>query len=157
MTDLTDAELDALTNVYLPTVADTHRVIAELRALREELAAAELRESVWRAGPDSTFELAQQNAKLVAALKEAPCKCDVRYRHECPDCGASLTPVPQDTRLNEDQWDAVKAGDFYCSGECKSEAASSGRRYFRYRQLATFVNGTCERCAALASVKGEHG
>lgn len=45
------------------------RAIEELRALRTDLAAAELRESIWREGPDSTFELAQQNAKLVAALE----------------------------------------------------------------------------------------
>ena len=37
--------------------------------LKEDLSAAELRESVWMHGPNSAYELAQQNAKLVAALE----------------------------------------------------------------------------------------
>ena len=69
---LTDAELTFLSEWYRcdeDGMEYYHRAIAELRELRENLAAAELRESVWKAGPDSTFELAQQNAKLVAALE----------------------------------------------------------------------------------------
>ena len=68
---LTAAELEHIVEAAGSTYA-AHlavRAIAELRELRENLAAAELRESVWKAGPDSTFELAQQNAKLVAALE----------------------------------------------------------------------------------------
>jgi hypothetical protein len=33
----------------------------------------------------------------------------------CPQCGASLNRVKQDTAmLNEEQFDAIKAGDWYC-------------------------------------------
>jgi hypothetical protein len=88
---------------------------------------------------------------LVEALTAAPCKCDMRYVKRCSDCGTKLVPVPQDTRLNEDQWDAVKAGDFYCSGTCTSGKAQSGKRYFRYRDLRQELHGDrCYRCAALA-------
>ena len=96
-------------------------------------------------------DLEAQVREAREALKEAPCRCDVRFRHECPDCGAKLIPVPSHRYLNDDQWDAVKAGDFYCSGACTSDAPS-GKRYFRYRHLATYVKGpVCKRCAALAT------
>ena len=40
---------------------------------------------------------------------------------ECPQCGTRLSPVRQayGSPLNADQFDAVKAGDFYCP-ECPS-------------------------------------
>lgn len=73
---LTDAELDALLDrlsgcaeLPLGDAMQVAQVTKELRELRADLAAAELRESIWREGLDSTFELAQQNAKLVAALE----------------------------------------------------------------------------------------
>lgn len=31
----------------------------------------------------------------------------------CPKCDLPLSPVPNSTYLNGDQWDAVKAGDWF--------------------------------------------
>lgn len=49
----------------------------------------------------------------------------------CPLCGGQLEKVryPSDSYMNEDQFNSVKAGDWYCS-KCKSDKASSGYAYF---------------------------
>lgn len=100
--------------------------------------------------------LREVNAELLAALEAQPCQCDMRFVKSCPDCGDNLLVVPQGTRLNEDQWAAVKAGEFYCTGPCRDNTTRSGKRYFRYSQLAQYVYGRpCARCAAIQKARGE--
>ena len=55
----------------------------------------------------------------------------------CPECQAPLRQVfrPSDSMLNEEQFDAVKAGDYFCES-CKGDRARSGYRYFWNRELA---------------------
>lgn len=33
---------------------------------------------------------------------------------KCPQCKGPLEYVPMSRNLNSEQWDAVKAGDYYC-------------------------------------------
>ena len=57
---------------------------------------------------------------------------DVLY---CPNCGGILKPVVKDRDwMNDDQFDSVKAGDYYCTA-CKGERAVSGHRYYWKREL----------------------
>lgn len=50
---------------------------------------------------------------------------------ECPTCGGELRAVTydRDSMLNSEQFDAVRAGDFYCK-ICKSTDARSGYKYW---------------------------
>lgn len=52
-------------------------------------------------------------------------------KHNCPQCGNPLYRVlnPSFSMLNDEQFAAVRAGDWYCS-ECKSDAAASGYKYY---------------------------
>ena len=58
------------------------------------------------------------------------------HKFECPSCGKELKPVMQDANsaLNADQFDAIRAGDYYCSycPEDKGTAKTSktGYAYF---------------------------
>src|SRR5271166_3070179 len=49
----------------------------------------------------------------------------------CPDCGGALEKVvyPEDSMLNRYQFDAIRAGDFFCR-RCKGNQAKTGFRYF---------------------------
>lgn len=51
--------------------------------------------------------------------------------YHCPDCGKQLQPVCQSngSYLNSDQFDAVKAGDWYCE-YCPGDRGKTGYRYF---------------------------
>jgi hypothetical protein len=62
-----------------------------------------------------------------------PCKAPTPGR--CPDCGAPLGHVKGSGWLNSDQFDSVKAGDFYCTGTCKGDRGQSGLKYFWRREL----------------------
>ena len=54
---------------------------------------------------------------------------------KCPDCGKLLERVRYEGGcLNEDQFDATRAGDWYCS-TCKGTRSRSGYRYFWSREL----------------------
>lgn len=50
---------------------------------------------------------------------------------KCPKCGGVLYEVryPEGCMLNRDQFDAVRAGDWYCM-ICKGKQAASGYLYF---------------------------
>lgn len=54
----------------------------------------------------------------------------------CPACGNALHRVRQERggMLNVEQFDSVKAGDWYCD-VCVSDQARSGHRYFWNREL----------------------
>lgn len=95
---------------------------------------------------------------VVEALKREKCRCYMRVVTTCPDCGAALERVPSHRYLNDDQWDAVKAGDFFCSGSCADATTVSGKKYWRYRHLAQVHEGDpCNRCAALDALEARDG
>ena len=55
---------------------------------------------------------------------------------QCPKCNGPLKEVTyqSNSMLNRDQFDAVRAGDFYCTS-CKGSESSSGYKYFWLREL----------------------
>ncbi len=55
----------------------------------------------------------------------------------CPDCSNKLFKVVQSPKspLSPDQFDAVKAGDWYCTN-CKGTRSYNGYKYFWERDLA---------------------
>lgn len=57
----------------------------------------------------------------------------------CPKCNLRLERVPQSPYLNSDQWDAVKAGDWFCRW-CPTQTgtgnAGIGHSYFTNKTLA---------------------
>ena len=58
-------------------------------------------------------------------------------KEECPQCGTRLSPVRQSysSPLNEDQFNASKAGDWYCP-ECPSnDRGKSGLCYWWESEL----------------------
>ena len=54
-----------------------------------------------------------------------------QHGRRCPECYNKLKPVVQSSprMLNEYQFDAIKAGDWFCD-VCTSNASVSGYRYF---------------------------
>lgn len=51
--------------------------------------------------------------------------------YKCPECDKILKPVVQriGSWMNEEQFDAVKAGDYYCQ-DCKGDRGNTGFRYY---------------------------
>lgn len=48
---------------------------------------------------------------------------------KCFDCGKTLKRVPRGPSwMNDDQWDAIKAGDYY--SKCDQSSRSNGCCYF---------------------------
>lgn len=62
---------------------------------------------------------------------------DDRSVLRCPGCKNPLKVVRQDGErmFNDDQFDAIKAGDFYCDKCPTNERCHSGFRYFWKRDL----------------------
>ena len=60
----------------------------------------------------------------------------------CPQCGSDLWPVFQSpgSYLNADQFDAVRAGDWYCT-VCPDPSTRTGFTYFWDRDLVVVVPG----------------
>lgn len=58
-------------------------------------------------------------------------------RFKCPSCGAPLYRVRQSSGsyLNADQFDAVRAGDWYCD-KCSGTRGASGYRYYWNSEIA---------------------
>lgn len=55
----------------------------------------------------------------------------------CPDCGKPLERVTRsrDSYLNDDQFDAVRAGDWFCEMCPSNERGNARYRYFWDREL----------------------
>jgi hypothetical protein len=55
----------------------------------------------------------------------------------CPQCGACLREVcyPEGSMLNREQFDAVRAGDYYCTN-CKGTEARTGWKYWWKREIS---------------------
>ncbi len=56
----------------------------------------------------------------------------------CPDCGRVLQRVrrPSGSMLNDDQFDAVRAGDWFCASCPSNGRSNTSNRYFWDRELA---------------------
>ena len=69
---------------------------------------------------------------------------------KCPECGRKLEKVVRSpySPLNEHQFDAVKAGDWYCAGCPSNDRGNSGYRYFWLKE----VLHTCDHEDFAASV-----
>lgn len=100
--------------------------------------------------------LQAENQRLTAlvgeqrrALEAVPCKCVIQVDTACPGCGAFLKAVMNNGPLNDDQFDAIKAGDWFCF-YCTSDQAKNGKRHFWDRDLPKKLLNQCARCAALA-------
>lgn len=54
----------------------------------------------------------------------------------CPKCGLELIPVVQsfNSPLNREQFESVKAGDYYCLN-CKGNRGNTGYRYYWEKEL----------------------
>ncbi len=69
---------------------------------------------------------------------------------KCPDCGKPLEKVRQSATspLNAEQFDAMKAGDFFCDACPSNERGNAQLRYFWKRELL----GQCQHENFAASV-----
>lgn len=94
---------------------------------------------------------AAEVARYRAALNTLPCVCKRLLITTCPQCGGRLEAVtyPSDSMLNRDQFDSVRAGDWYCTN-CKGVEARSGHKYWWDSDLGK-SSQQCSRCVALAT------
>jgi hypothetical protein len=99
-----------------------------------------------------TPEREQALQVIEEALRDARCRCEKRVKaNNCPQCGELLFPVAyRGGALNEEQFMAVRAGDYYCK-TCKGIEAATGFKYFWEREFEVEVH-TCKRCAAIAAL-----
>ena len=61
--------------------------------------------------------------------------------YDCPKCGGKLNLVTQSSKspLNEEQFDSIKAGDYYCD-KCEGDRGKKTRhRYYWKRELEIAV------------------
>ncbi len=59
--------------------------------------------------------------------------------YKCPGCGGKLGHVPPSKWMNDEQWDASKAGDYFCD-ECPesvgtASTSDTGYAYFNEEHL----------------------
>lgn len=56
----------------------------------------------------------------------------------CPNCGGNLKVVCNyfGSMLNDEQFDAIKSGDYYCD-YCHGNRGHSGFRYFWEKEIST--------------------
>jgi hypothetical protein len=114
-------------------------------------------------------ELEAENERLTRERDEArewivaaACRCKPGHvKEQCPTCNAPLHRVRNDSPLNDDQFAAIRAGDYFCK-QCTSNQALSGYRYYWERDLPRNFEVTCGRCEFLfrtqpAPVSGEPG
>lgn len=97
-------------------------------------------------------EKEQRIRQLEDALRQQPCHCRTELvSQSCPQCSRPLYRVTRDpdSPLNEDQFDSVRAGDWYCTS-CRGTEARTGYKYFWVRELKQ-QKIACARCAALSS------
>ncbi len=78
-------------------------------------------------------------------IKSVPCTC---IDQPCPQCGQPLQPVEPEGDVRPEEFEAAKAGDYYCQS-CKGDEANSGFKYFWRRDLASTPKKQCRRCHTL--------
>lgn len=99
---------------------------------------------------DEALRLAEE------ALKKAKCRCTKALDNTCPTCGETLIAVRYSGYLNEDQWDAIKGGDWYCN-TCTDPSIVNGKKHWHDRELQTVTYQTCFCCDALAAIAAAKG
>ena len=57
----------------------------------------------------------------------------------CPECGKELNIVPSSKCLNPEQYDSVKAGDYFCKN-CKGNRGNTGYRYYWKEEINNSQN-----------------
>jgi hypothetical protein len=77
-------------------------------------------------------------ARAIATQHTSFCNSHYIAHLGCPaGCGASLISVTGPGWMNEEQFDSVKLGDYFCDNPlCAGERHENGRVYWRKRQLA---------------------
>lgn len=60
----------------------------------------------------------------------------------CPQCGHLLhvVPYPMDSYMNREQWESLKAGDYFCI-VCQNPKTKTGYTYFWEDDLVVIVPG----------------
>jgi hypothetical protein len=94
---------------------------------------------VARSGLTIRQRVNQMREILEAALRAAPSPgAGETLTSRCPTCARALHKVmrPSGSMLNDDQFDAVRAGDWYCDTCPSNERGNTGYRYFWTRELA---------------------
>lgn len=67
----------------------------------------------------------------------------------CPRCDKPLKAVPPSKWLNAEQWEAVKAGDYFCDS-CPSNDRGNGRfHYFWAAEVEAADRVKCEQIMRL--------
>jgi len=96
----------------------------------------------------------RERDELAAALEKTSCSCKpMGFIEVCPQCGTGLRVVRNTSGvLNDEQFDSMRAGDFFCEN-CKGVEAKSGYKYWWKRDLEKYHKPLCIRCAALPAPK----
>lgn len=67
----------------------------------------------------------------------------------CPRCDRPLKRVPKPSWMNSDQWDAVKAGDYFCEA-CPSNDRGNGP--FHYFWASEVEDADRVKCEAIMHI-----
>ncbi len=62
----------------------------------------------------------------------------------CPTCGGKLNYVPKSGNMNSDQWDAVKAGDWFCKACPDNGRGKTGYCYWFDSEIEAHERRQCE-------------
>lgn len=62
----------------------------------------------------------------------------------CPQCNAELKRVPRSNWLNDEQYEAVKAGDWFCETCPDNWRGQSGLCYFWDSEIEAHERKNCE-------------
>lgn len=70
---------------------------------------------------------------------------DQPSKHKCPNCSKPLKEVPRHSKwLNDDQYEASKAGDWFCENCPDNGRGNSGLCYFWDREVEASERAACE-------------
>jgi hypothetical protein len=93
--------------------------------------------------------------EIERALEDAPCRCKILTHRTCPQCGADINGnrVKNPGWMNDEQRDAVKAGDWFCLN-CKDPETRTGYKYWQDSELPS---ETKEKMLALCRARQPAG
>lgn len=63
---------------------------------------------------------------------------------DCPQCGKPLNRVPGSSWMNDDQYEAVKAGDWFCETCPDNGRGNSGLCYWWHQEVENNQQLTCD-------------
>lgn len=90
---------------------------------------------------EAALELAREH------LKTLECTCKDEPQLVCPGCSGPLQLAQPTASMSPQEFEAGKAGDYFCAA-CQGGEANSGYRYFWSRDLPT-TKVICQRCMTL--------